>query len=174
MSFTRQIEYHTSLKKFMPILILAIVLCSSCGKGDVRSKVASTQGKPDKKRVYLRYSCRSLDLTVHEFWDYNNGSIVSFENQGYGFYLVDGNYEPVSKVPGPSKTKYQFSTDPKEMRQWLMKEYGRPHKIGPPELYLTYEKWGYNGEALELYIQIEKYVYRNEYGEGYTVNKSKE
>jgi len=171
MSSTHQIEYKKLFKSISLLLIIVMVLSYSCGRSrDIRNKIASKQGNPDRKVVYLRFKRGTTNLTVNEYWYYDNkgnGAIIGFENQGYGFYLIDANFNPISKVQGPTELKYQFSKDPKEMRQWLMNEYGRPDKIiSSPNDYFTYEKWEYDTN-LEVNIQIEEYIYKTKYGEGY-------
>lgn len=163
---------RTSRKKLLVFPVVMLIILVSCGEikdKDIREQTQKKYGKPDNVEVYFRD-----DMSLNEYWEYKTSEFsymtIRFENGGFGFYLVDEHYKPITDKPHSGNSTYIFTRNPKAMRALLMEMYGKPStikwdygfmKLNPKEC------WIYEDERKALFIQDTTFFYKEEYGEGY-------
>ena len=150
---------------------MILLSCGDLENQGIREEMLSRHGEPDS--IWISFG-GGYDMCLYEFWDYEpSGLRIRLKNCGFGFYLVDQNHRAITEEPDAANSRYIFSKDPKVMRAWLMKMYGRPQTIRKVNISgLDYapvinECWIYSDKPRVLYIQDEAFFYKEEYDEGY-------
>lgn len=163
---------------FPIVMLMSLVSCSEIKNKDIREQTQEKHGKPDKVEVYFRDN-----MCLNEYWRYKTSEFsywtIRFENCGFGFYLVDEHYQPITEKPHSGNSTYIFTRNPKAMRALLMEMYGKPITIKKKlradiSIAPVDEYWIYEDERKVLIIQDTTFFYKEEYGEGYTTTKGDE